>query len=660
MTNQPSLPLDTRTTSIVSRLEAACAAYYGPGANLMTDAAFDALEQELRGLDPNHPFLSRKGDAGTAGSGWPKAKHGQPMASLNKAQTVEAFVAWAASCAHVPGETLVAVDKLDGASLSTRWENGKFVQAITRGDGEIGEDITRNARLVKGIKGLDFPGFTGYLRGEVVVTHTDFKAHFRGQSNPRNTANGTMKRQSDAGDCQHLTVIMFDMVADDATTRPDSKDAMFGVLFNAGFETPEWTTLYGLEQVKSYHDNVTEVRAGQQAGTVGPVGIPLKWADYDIDGLVVQFDSRTRMESLGTQGRGPKGAVAWKFPAEEAKTTLRDIGWQVGKSGRITPVAVFDTVELAGVRVSRASLHNLSNVHRLWGKSNAPCVGATILVSRRNDVIPYVEKVVTMIGGHQVLPTPSICPECSTTLQRDGEYIVCRGDECPAQIAGSMRRWVQKIGVLHVGSALIEALVDAGLVEDIAGLYTVDVAAAEALVVDDRTIGGVATRAFASLHASKTLPLHTILGSLGIPLVGRSTARTILDGTGTETLIDAYGLSRVVISLVDGIGDSRADSFYGGLRKHEDMLERLLQHITVEEPSDGSLKGQTYCMTGGKPKDLIAALEAAGAVQKSSVGASLSFLVAKDVDSTSGKPAKARKHGVEIITHDEARKRAGI
>jgi DNA ligase (NAD+) len=636
---------DLFAAPIVAKLEAACAAYYGPGANLMTDAAFDALEQELRGLDPNHPFLSRKGDAGVAGSTWPKARHKQPMTSLNKATNAAEWAEW---LARLPaGARFHLSDKLDGGSLSLEYTAGVMEQAITRGkEGVVGDDITPNARRMQGVPKLG-PNFNAMVRGEVVCTYDDFEAHFPGESNPRNTANGKMKTKSSPEDCEHLTFVAFSIIPDDGELA--SKTSEFELLAALGFKTPNTATCHTVAEVEALYAEYIATRRAD--------------LNYMIDGLVIQIDATAAREALGDQGRGPLGAIAYKFPSEQAETTLRAIVWQVGKSGRITPVAIFDTVDLAGVRVSRASLHNLSNIHRLWGAAGqqVAAVGDTILVSRRNDVIPYVENVIEADGATGELLPPSACPECSTTLQMDGEYLVCRGDECPAQIAGSMRRWIQKIGVLHFGSNLIETLIEGGLVEDIAGLYSVDpVEAAKLKDSGGRVLGDIAIKGFANLHASKTLPLHVILGSLGIPLVGRSTARTILDGTGTEHVMGAFDLSRVVISLVPGIGDARADSFYEGLRKHEEMLERLLEHVAVQEPATGTLKGQTYCMTGGKPKDLVAALEAAGAVQKSSVGASLSFLVAKDVDSTTGKPAKARKYGVEIITHDEARTRAGI
>jgi len=357
-----------RIDQLATQLQAAADAYYGPSGPVMSDASYDKLYDELVVLDPTHAFLTKVG-ASVADSGWKKAKHGRPMASLNKAQSEAEFRAWAAACGFQDGSDLIEMDKLDGASISLRWENGRFVQGITRGDGETGEDITVNAQQMQFPKVIP-GGLSGYVRGEVIVKQSVFKAEFPGQSNPRNTANGTMKRQSDADGCKHLTVIAFDWLPD--TGALPSKSDEFKLLETWGFETPRWAVVASLtEAEKVYADYVATIRDS---------------LDYDIDGLVIQFDDQDTMESLGDQGRGPKGAVAYKFCHEEKETILRDIQWQVGKSGRITPVAIFDEVDCGGARLKRASLAGVRQVEHL-----KLYTGCRILVARRNDVIPRVE-----------------------------------------------------------------------------------------------------------------------------------------------------------------------------------------------------------------------------------------------------------------------------
>jgi len=392
--------MNKQITDIVKRLTEASKAYYG-GQPIMSDAAYDALEDELRKLDPNHPHLTKVGTAAT--SGWQKVKHGRPMASLNKAQTEADFDAWATSCGHRAGELLIVMDKLDGASLNVEYVNGRFVRAVTRGDGDVGEDITVNAKLMNFPKVI--PGnWSGSLRGEVIVRYQAFKDNFPGQSNPRNTANGTMKRQSDSSGCGYLDVVMFDVMPEIGDQ--DAKSEQFKQLQVWGFSVPRWQVLNSIDDVLAlYEEYQSDVIHRDDDGQplLGDDGRPIVLRksirskveeyvpgdgrlDYDIDGLVIQFNDPQRFEGLGSQGRGPKGAVAYKFSHEEKETILRGIEWQVGNSGRITPVAIFDEVDFAGARIKRASLAGVRQVAHL--RLFEDC---RILVSRRNGVIPRVE-----------------------------------------------------------------------------------------------------------------------------------------------------------------------------------------------------------------------------------------------------------------------------
>lgn len=639
-------------TDLVDRLTKANDAYRN-GSPIMSDAAYDALEDQLRALDPAHPFLSKVGAAPT--SGWQKARHGRPMASLNKAQVLTDLQAWAASCGYRPGEVLVVMCKLDGASLNCEYANGQFVRAVTRGDGEIGEDITANAKL------MPFPkvipgGFTGSLRGEVIVRYGEFKAHFPGQSNPRNTANGTMKRQSDAAGCRHLDVVMFDVLPD--TGDVDSKLVQFRNLAAWGFSTPRWAVANSVQGVEDiYQDYITNHRSSVDAHQPGNGKL-----DYDIDGLVVQFDDHIRFEALGSQGRGPKGAIAYKFPHEEKETTLRAVRWQVGNSGRLTPVAEFDAVALAGASVVQASLHNASNMARIADEAGVTClkVGDKILVCRRNDVIPYVEALLVSNGGSSC-ESPSECPECASKVERDGEYIVCRNQDCPAQVTGAIKRWLEKVGVLHFGDALVETLVDAGMVADPADLYTLDPVQVANLVMGQRRVGGTADKAIGNLRKAMELDLHVFVGSLGIPLIGRSMAQVIVDA-GYDTLDKMYKASVAELAAIPGVGQTKAQSFHDGYWSKMWLIGKLLSNgVTIKQKATGRFTGKSVCVTGFRGTDeqaIVQAFTAEGGTIKSSVGRDLTYLVAKDAASNSGKPSKARdlntsgKANIEILDID--------
>ncbi len=361
--------------SLVARLTEARDAYYN-GEPLMTDAAFDALEDELRKLDPDHSFFQKVGVAAPINGAWPKAHHTIPMSSLNKAQNNDELKAWFFNCG-TPPEILVS-EKMDGGSLAIKFHKRRFIEALTRGDGTTGEDVTRNALLVKSIiKVLPSTLPDGRLtpddvtvRGEIVCLKSDFKTHFPDESNTRNTANGTIKRQSDSSKCAYLTFVAYQFLPNGLHVVTKTQE--FVCLKAAGFRTPNKYVCRGIADItKIYNDYITAVRAG---------------LDYDIDGLVLDVNDTYAREQLGILNKRPKGSVAYKWPQEKKATILRDIIWQVGNSGRITPVAVFDKVDFAGVAVGRASLAGHRQIKHMRLFKNC-----RILVARRNEVIPRVE-----------------------------------------------------------------------------------------------------------------------------------------------------------------------------------------------------------------------------------------------------------------------------
>jgi len=265
-----------------------------------------------------------------------------------------------------------------------------------------------------------------------------------------------------------------------------------------------------------------------------------------------------------------------------------------------------------------------------------------------------------MTAQRDYFTIPTHCPECKTKLERDGEYLVCRGENCPAQVAGAIKRWVKKIGVLHVGDALIEALIDAGMVEDIADLYLLDPDTAVEVDVGGRRAGGTATKAITNLGKKKTLPIHVFVGALGIPLIGRSMAKIIVDG-GYTSLSSMLKAKVSDVAAISGVGDTKARSFVEGFAARAGLVGKLIGEAgIVVQAATGPLVGKTFCFTGFRDPDLGDALEKLGATVKSSVSKKLTYLVAEDANSQSGKARKARGYGIEVIGKDDARKMAGL
>ena len=612
-------------SQIEARLQEAREAYYN-GEAVMTDAEYDALEGVLRSMMPSHPLLKQVG-AGSNGA-WAKTKHGCAMGSLSKTQTVAETRDW---LANTGSDAYCVMEKMDGSSLALRYENGRFVQAITRGDGETGEDITRNAARMRFPKEIKSP-YTGWIRGEVMLTKQDFAAHFTGYKSLRNAANGTMKSHDGIG-CEHLTVFVYEF---DASSGNKSDSLRLARML--GFDVPQYSVCHTADQVAAYYDDYCKKREG----------LP-----YEIDGLVIEVNDRDARDQYGVVDNRPKGAVAFKFPHMVLETTIRNVTWQVGQSGRVTPVAIFDSVHLVGADVTQASLHNVGYIKRLGGLRK----GDRIMVSRRNDVIPAVESVLASYDG-DYFAHPDECPECNTRLDFEGEYLVCRGDNCPAQVAGGIRRWVDKIGVLHVGEGLIETLVDSCVVSDIADLYDLTAPQmAHAISPDGRMIGMVVARkAIENLSQRMTLDLHIFIGALGIPLFGRSMVKVLVDA-GFNTLDRLRGMTLADMARIDGIGPTKGKAFIDGIKAREGLINRLLDAgIKVKAPNTtGAMVGKSMCMTGFRDAAMQAAFEGAGGTIKSSVGKGLTYLVAKDAGSGSAKLQKAQSLGVVVLTPDEMR-----
>lgn len=624
---------------LAQKLEEASTAYYN-GTPIMSDSVFDQLENQLRKLDPNHPVLLKIG--APTESGWPKHIHTIPMGSLNKAQDAADFQRWFNG---LPANTFLFVsDKMDGMACVIHYKNGELISAATRGDGVEGELITRNVRVMQGVPQEIKQQGDVYVKGEVICKKSDFTKYFPGESNPRNTATGTAKRQSSWQKAKHLTFVAYNLT--DAGTPHLSRFAEFTELTSLGFITPNNFLVSTPEQVTALMAEYAETTRQS--------------LDYLIDGLVIEINKTSQRESMGSTSLRPNGAIAFKFESEAQWTVLRDVEWQVGSSGRITPVAYFDEVNLNGVRVSKASLHNLARVNTLTLSRDCE-----ILVSRRNDVIPYVEDSSSIANASTLLfKAPDHCPSCSESTQMDGEYLICPNSECPANVMGMMQRWISKLGILHFGDKLLEATIDAKMVATIDDLYRLKEDEVADLLLDGRKVGGSAKRALDSLHANKEISLDEFIGSLGIPLVGRGLMTRVVDA-GYDTLDKLKNANANQLAAIPDFGESRAESLVQGLKRHTYLIQKILEAgVTIKakpikEITSNVMAGKSVCFTGVRSAELEEAIIAAGGTIASGASKTLTYLVAKDPNAASAKLEKARKLGVKIVSLDEMRKLIG-
>lgn len=607
-------------------------AYYN-GTPLVSDAAYDALEDELRALDPAHAILKSVG-APAAVTAWEKARHAIPMGSLNKAVDEAEFRAWASRCDELGTKSKLAgithdlfvTEKLDGLSLAVTYDKGKLTDAITRGDGEIGERITPNARRMKGVPHQLKTPVSITVRGEIILKLSDMKKAFPDAANPRNQASGTSKRFDGAG-CEHLSVLFYDLDGEDHA----DESKKFKRLTALGLTVPN-SKATDLAGAIALHQEYAKTKRAK--------------LDYEIDGLVVRAHEVHAQHMLGELGNRPRAAVAYKFASQAKVTTLLDIIWDTGSSGRVSPIAIVEPVELAGATVRRASLHNASNIAEL-----GIAIGDEVLVSRRNDVIPYVEEVVTKKG--KVAKPPTKCGVCKSTLEKVGEYLACRNRECPALVEGRIQNWVDAVGVLDWGEKLITQLVEAELVSEPADLYKLK---PEQIAKLERRGMIIAQKVLDNLKATLPLSLAKFLAALGIESFGLQTAKALV-AAGFDSIEKVQAAKEAELAVLPGVGPAKAKAVAAGIKQRKAEIARLIAVgvVPVNKANAGPLAGKTFCFTGAlsRPrKELEQLVESRGGTLLSGVTKDLDYLVMADPSSGSSKSQKARQYGTECL--DEA------
>jgi DNA ligase (NAD+) len=591
----------------------------------VSDKVFDAWVDELRELDPKNKAITAIG-APVVPSEWTKAKHQIPMGSLDKVNLPEELSKWVLDVAN--NDELFVTEKLDGISIELIYEDGKFKQAITRGNGEIGEDISINVAKMKGVVSKLSSKFTGSVRGEIFMKKSVHAKYFSDKANPRNAASGTSKRLDGQG-VEHLDVFVYQVLGDiDLSTEVEQ----FKWCKDNKFLVPNYWLFSSVKEVTEHWREYQDTKRNE--------------LDYDIDGLVVRVNDLAKQMLLGDVNLRPKGARAFKFDNEARESIVRDIHWRVGNSGRLTPVATVDPVMLVGAKVSRASLYNIAYINELGID-----IGATVLVARANDVIPRIQEVIK--STNTVAKVPTHCPECAGKVEMQGENLVCTNNDCPSHLLGKIENWVSELNLLEWGNALLERLVQSGKVKTIADLYTLSV---DDLASIDRMGEKSAKKCYDILHSNKELPLETFLGGLSIPMIGASTIKLIMEH-GWSDLKTFFTKNAVDFEKVPGVGPVKAASLRIGLRNNQQLIIDLLKvGITIKKKIEGKLTGFRIAITGStktKRSDLEKLITDNGGENKSSVGKSCTHLVIADINSTSSKAVAARKLGIKLLTESD-------
>ena len=634
--------------------------YYVDDRPEVTDAQFDLLMRELVALEEKYPELAvpdspARRVGGVAAEGFATVEHAVPMLSLENAYSWEEAQAWLARVSRILGGEppfYVAELKIDGLSIALRYEGGRLVRGATRGDGVRGEDVTENVRTIRSIP-LRIPE-TGALevRGEVFYSKKSFERvnaerEAEGEAlfaNPRNAAAGTM-RLLDSRVTARRRLDAWLYAISSAPELPASQSDTLKSLSSMGFRvSPHSRRCATFAEVREFLDHWETARRD---------------LEYETDGVVVKVDDRALQERLGATAKSPRWALAYKFPAEEKTTRVTGISVQVGRTGTLTPVAHLEPVILGGTTVKRATLHNYEDLARKDVR-----VGDAVVVEKGGDVIPKVVRVLPEERPADSVPfaMPTSCPVCGDPVARDTEEVAtrCVNPACPAVVREALRHFCSRraMDIEGLGEKLVDQLVGAGLLTDVASIYSLT---AEDLVPLERWGEKSATNLVAEIERSKERDLSRLVFALGIRHVGEKAARILARRFRTLDGIAAASPDELQRAEEVGPNTAAAVSEWFAHAKHRDLVERLRGHgvnfSSREEapPADGPLLGKTVVLTGALPgitrDEAAARLEAAGAKVAGSVSKKTDFVVAGE--EAGSKLEKARALDVRVVTWDE-------
>jgi DNA ligase (NAD+) len=635
-------------------------AYY-QGETLVADADYDALEDELRALIQEHPDLAPDPNpleqVGAPVALHAPVRHSRPMLSLEKATTpeqVEAFFG------RFPGQPVVVMPKLDGVSLALVYEDGRLARAVTRGDGTTGEDVTVLVRaLGDGIPPRIEAGGRTEVRGELVMlrsTFADYNAAHPDKPliNPRGAAAGTLRAKDPAVVAgRRMRFFAFDL---------DTSDGAHADL-EAALRT------FGFDAADMRH---CDDAAAAQA-VIAEIETTRNDLDYDLDGAVLRLADRGAYAAAGTRSNSPRGALAFKFAAEEKTTVLSDVVWDVGKTGKVAPVAVLEPVFVGGTTVVRATLANQEVI-----RARDVRIGDTVLVRRAGDVIPFVAGVLDAskrTGAEREVEPPAQCPSCGQPLTEQGNSreLFCTNVACPAQTARRLMHWASRSAadIEAIGPVWIERLAESGDLERPSDFYALT---RERLLEFDGIAEISADRMIESIQRSKPVGLRRALIGLAIPMASDATAMRLCRA-GYRTLEEVADADEAALQRVEDIGPKVAASLRAHLNRESTRAElaRLRElgvDLDVREEdlpptvaADAPLAGKTVVVTGtiadprsGEkiPRPTFQRLcERAGATTASSVSANTDILITGE-NVGAAKTTKAEKLGVQVVDQGEA------
>ncbi len=629
--------------------------YYNQDDPEISDFEYDKLSRELRELEEKYPELRASQSptqrvGGTASKLFSEVRHTVKMESLLDAFSYDELRFFDEKVKAAVSDAVYSVEpKIDGLSVSLEYENGKFVRGSTRGDGVTGEDVTANLETIKNIpKTIPFDGSLE-VRGEVYMPRESFLALIKRQElmgeatakNPRNAAAGSLRQKNSKIVAERgLDIFVFNVQRIEGKTLYSHIESL-DFLKRLGFNV-----LPTYKQCSSIEEAISEIETiGNSRGELS----------FDIDGAVIKVDDFASREEMGSTAKYPKWAIAYKYPPEEKPTKLLKIEINVGRTGALTPTAEFEPIQLAGTTVSRAVLHNEDFI-----KEKGICIGDTIIVRKAGEIIPEVVAVSKHNVDSVPFVMPTVCPSCGGPVYREeGEAVIrCTNAECPAQMLRHLIHFTSRdaMDIEGLGPAVLEQLLDAGLIREITDIYTLR---REDIADLDRMGEKSAANLIAAIEKSKQNPLSRLIFAFGIRHIGQKAAKLIADRF--IDIEEIFKATKEDFEAIDGIGailaDSAAEFFsLSSTRETVDKLKAL--SLTTVEPStviDSRFEGLTFVLTGTLPtykrSEAAEIIESMGGKTSSSVSKKTSYVLAGE--EAGSKLDKANALGVKVISEAE-------
>jgi len=612
----------------------------------VSDAEWDFLKKELTELEREFPESVTPDSPTQRVSGKPldkfkKIRHSTPILSLQDVFSFKEIEDWeerilrlCSPRSEARGLSYFAELKIDGLNVSLLYKKGVFVQGATRGDGKVGEDVTQNLKTVSSIPLRLRENIDCEVRGEIFITKKIFKKFSKEYANPRNLAAGSVRQlDSKITASRNLSFMAWQLIGRKRQNE-EYKDLM-----KLGFKPVPGKHCKNLSEAKRYFESIRRDKL-----------------EYEIDGVVISVNDNKLMQELGVAGKSPRGAIAWKFPSEEGISVVEDIKIQVGRTGVLTPVAVLRPVNIRGVTVSRASLHNKDEINRLSLK-----IGDTVVVARAGDVIPDVVKVLKELrnGEEKIFKMPKKCPACGgkVELDKNGILLRCINKKCSSRRRRQLSYFVSRpaFNVEGLGPQIIDALLDQGLIQDAADLFELKEGDLEPL---ERFAEKSAKNLVESINSARRISLSRFIIALGIMHVGEETAYVLADQFGSLDKLKKADL--VKLETISDVGPIVADSVFNWFRNNynENYLGRLLRHVEIEQQKTkkkNKFTGKIFILTGSLSS--LSRDEAKARIR--GLGGDVSGSVSKETDYVivGKKPGlkyeKAKKLGVKILSEEE-------